>query len=110
MNLDIHAVPDRSIPHAHPAGGDRCALHLPDGASLVEVAELVCQRLPADYVLSLRMEAGAAWVEVERNMDAAELKLADPADKSLVEQLCDGLRAAIADDCLDHFLEELRAS
>lgn len=68
------------------------AVKVKDGAALTvqEIANTVAQFLPLGYTLSLRIERGSAWVEVT---DAREVPvpLPDAADKSLYQQINDGL-------------------
>jgi len=65
----------------------------PTGCStLKEIAEKICLHVPHDYIISLCMESGAAWVEMEKL--GKHIPLPDSADKTLVEQLNDALCVA----------------
>ena len=58
--------------------------------SVAEVANTVAQFLPRGYTLSLRIERGAAWVEVTDQQEVPE-PLPGAGDKSLYQQINDGL-------------------
>ena len=61
-------------------------------STVQEIAEKVCKNVPHDYIISLCMENGAAWVELEKL--GRHIRLPDSADKTLVEQLNDALCVA----------------
>jgi hypothetical protein len=64
----------------------------PDCSTLKEIAEKVCKNVPHDYIISLCMENGCAWVELEKL--GWHISLPDSADKTIVEQLNDALCVA----------------
>jgi len=61
-----------------------------DALTVQEIANTVARFLPPGYTLSLRIEHGAAWVEVT-NEHSFPVPLPDAADKSLYQQINDGL-------------------
>ena len=61
--------------------------------SLEEVIEMACQYLPINYIVSLCMENGSAYVELV-DINNGEIILPDSADKSLVEQIVDAIGTA----------------
>ncbi len=50
-----------------------------------DIIEEICKNLPEDYIVSLCMEKGAAWVELIR--PNGRLDDIDPQDDELYEQL-----------------------
>ena len=71
--------------------------------ALQAIANRVCQHCPSGYVISLCMEDGAAWVQLDKGR-AGFVGLPDAADKTLLEQLNDALCVAngwSANDFLD---------
>jgi hypothetical protein len=71
---------------------DYDAVEVKDGAALTvqEIANTVAQLLPLGYTLSLRIEQGAAWVELTDPREVP-VPLPDAADKNLYQQINDGL-------------------
>ena len=63
---------------------------------LQTIANDVCGNIPEEWVISLRMEFGSAWVEAS-NPDYEAATLPDSADKSLLEQIGDALCVAKGD-------------
>ena len=61
-----------------------------DALTLQEIANTVAQFLPLGHTLSLRIERGSAWVEVTDQREVP-VPLPDAADKSLYQQINDGL-------------------
>ena len=64
----------------------------PGCSTLQEIAEKVCKNVPHNFVISLCMENGCAWVELDKL--GRHIPLPDSADKTLVEQLNDALCVA----------------
>jgi hypothetical protein len=78
--------------------GEQCHYHAvsgPDGDSLsvADVVNTVARFIPDGYTLSLHIERGAAWVKLE-NDEGDDVPLPDAADKSLYQQINDGLARA----------------
>jgi len=71
------------------------------GADLTvqEIANIVAQFLPIGYTLSVRIEHGSAWAEVA-DACGAHIPLPDFADKSLCQQINDGLCCAVRMACM----------
>jgi hypothetical protein len=63
---------------------------------LQTIANDVCGNIPEEWVISLRMEFGSAWVEAS-NPDYEAATLPDSADKSLLGQIGDALCVAKGD-------------
>lgn len=61
-------------------------------STLKEIAEKVCKNVPHGFIISLCMENGCAWVELDKL--GRHIPLPDSADKTLVEQLNDALCVA----------------
>ena len=66
-----------------------------DDLPLMTVIDKVAEQVPAGYIISLRIENGSAWVELDRVEGPRRARgiqqLPDPADKSLQDQLMDAL-------------------
>ncbi len=61
-----------------------------DELSVADVANVVARFIPVGYTLSLHIERGAAWVELMDD-EGDQVSLPDAADKSLYQQINDGL-------------------
>lgn len=69
---------------------------LPDmsrGTILQEIANKTCRDVKPGYVISLRMENGAAWVELI-GPSGHEITLPDAADKTIEQQINDAIEAS----------------
>lgn len=64
-----------------------------NATALQEIANAVCRHVPEGCEVSLHMENGAAWVEATKHNGATNVAMPDSADKTLLEQLNDGLCA-----------------
>ncbi len=56
---------------------------------LQKIANLICMYTPSGFIISLRIEEGSAWVELEG--PNGSISLPGLADKNLMDQLNDAL-------------------